>query len=110
MHHSLKIKILDLDHIESIVEDITAVEAKQIIGGGLSITASQVVPEQIVGGGLSITASQVVPEQIVEASSSGSFKSSLGASLNDKYSKKGGINGSITSDLPPMLDPLCLSL
>ncbi|MBD2244995.1 hypothetical protein [Nostoc sp. FACHB-888] len=34
MHHSLKIKILDLDHIESIVEqDITDVEAEKIVGG-----------------------------------------------------------------------------
>jgi hypothetical protein len=34
MHHSLKIKILDLDHIESIVkQDITDVEAEKIVGG-----------------------------------------------------------------------------
>ena len=34
MHHSLKIKILDLDHIESIVEqNITDVEAEKIVGG-----------------------------------------------------------------------------
>ncbi|MEH1836134.1 MAG: hypothetical protein V7L29_29800 [Nostoc sp.] len=34
MHHSLKIKIRDLDHIESIVEqNITAVEAEKIVGG-----------------------------------------------------------------------------
>ncbi|MBW4423276.1 MAG: hypothetical protein KME50_02115 [Nostoc desertorum CM1-VF14] len=34
MHHSLKIKILDLDYIESIVEqDITDVEAEKIVGG-----------------------------------------------------------------------------
>ncbi len=34
MHHSLKIKILDLDYIESIVEqDITDVEAEKIVRG-----------------------------------------------------------------------------
>jgi hypothetical protein len=34
MHHSLKIKILDLDYIESIVEqDITDAEAERIVGG-----------------------------------------------------------------------------
>ncbi|MEH1839095.1 MAG: hypothetical protein V7L20_10075 [Nostoc sp.] len=34
MHHSLKIKIWDLDHIESIVEqDITDVGAEKIVGG-----------------------------------------------------------------------------
>ncbi|MDZ8224506.1 hypothetical protein [Nostoc sp. ChiVER01] len=43
MHHSLKIKILDLDHIESIVEqDIRDVEAEKIVGGTLSVSASLV--------------------------------------------------------------------
>lgn len=51
MHHSLKIKILDLDHIKSIVEqDITDVEAEKIVGGTLSVNASPVVPKNIVGG------------------------------------------------------------
>ncbi|MBW4452660.1 MAG: hypothetical protein KME55_08140 [Nostoc indistinguendum CM1-VF10] len=44
MYHSLKIKILDLDHIESIVEqDITDMEAEKIVGGTLSVIGSQVI-------------------------------------------------------------------
>ncbi|MCC5606524.1 hypothetical protein LC612_06905 [Nostoc sp. CHAB 5834] len=46
MHHSLKIKILDLDHIESIVEqDITDVEAEKIVGGTLSVSKNKVAKE-----------------------------------------------------------------
>lgn len=61
MHHSLKIKIRDLDHIESIVEqDITDVEAEKIVGGTLSVSKSQVVLEKTVGGTLSVNKSQVV--------------------------------------------------
>ena len=49
MHHSLKIKILDLDHIESIVEqDITDVEAEKIVGGGLSKSKNKVANETII--------------------------------------------------------------
>ncbi|MEH2273936.1 MAG: hypothetical protein V7K40_03765 [Nostoc sp.] len=61
MHHSLKIKIWDLDHIESIVEqDITDVEAEKIVGGTLSVSKSQVVLEKTVGGTLSVIKSQLV--------------------------------------------------
>lgn len=43
MHHSLKIKILDLDHLESIFEqNITDVDAEKIVGGTLSLSKSQV--------------------------------------------------------------------
>jgi uncharacterized protein YbdZ (MbtH family) len=49
MYHSLKIKILDLDHIESIVEqDITDVEAEKIVGGTLSVSEPQVVAEKTI--------------------------------------------------------------
>ncbi|MBE9106727.1 hypothetical protein IQ229_17870 [Nostoc cf. edaphicum LEGE 07299] len=45
MHYSLKMKILDLDYIESIVEqDITSVQAEKILGGTL-ITSK---PQQLV--------------------------------------------------------------
>ncbi|WP_100899675.1 hypothetical protein [Nostoc flagelliforme] len=41
MYHSLKIKILDLDYIESTLEqDITDVEAEKIVGGRLSESGS----------------------------------------------------------------------
>ena len=61
MHHSLKIKIRDLDHIESIVEqDITDVEAEKIVGGTLSVSKSQLVLEKTVAGRLSVSKSQLV--------------------------------------------------
>ncbi|MDZ8224507.1 MULTISPECIES: hypothetical protein [unclassified Nostoc] len=61
MHHSLKIKILDLDHIESIVEqDIRDVEAEKIVGGTLSVSASQVSSEISLGATLSVSGSKLV--------------------------------------------------
>ncbi|MEH2297183.1 hypothetical protein [Nostoc sp.] len=60
MHHSLKIKILDLDHIESIVEqDITDVEAEKIVGGTLSVSDSLVKFKLSVIGALNVSKSQV---------------------------------------------------
>ena len=98
MHHSLKRKILDLNRIESIVEDITAVEAEKIVGGTLSVSASQVVPEKIVKG-----------------KPSESVKPSLLAKLNDDSVKKLKILVILVTNItslcqPPMLDPLCPSL
>jgi hypothetical protein len=62
MHYSLKMKILDLDYIESIVEqDITSVEAEKILGGTL-ITSKpqQLVSEKILVKTLSVSKSQLV--------------------------------------------------
>ncbi|MBN3939912.1 MAG: hypothetical protein V7L21_32100 [Nostoc sp.] len=48
MHHSLKIKILDLDHVESIVEqDITDVEAEKIVGGSSFIEGTVCDPNDL---------------------------------------------------------------
>lgn len=62
MHYSLKMKILDLDYIESIVEqDITSVEAEKIIGGTLiGSNLQQLVPEKILVETLSVSKSQLV--------------------------------------------------
>ncbi|MCC5657772.1 hypothetical protein LC608_12365 [Nostoc sp. XA010] len=51
MHHSLKIKILDLDYIESIVEqDIMDVEAEKIVGGIQAVKREKIVKEEIIVG------------------------------------------------------------
>ncbi|MCC5599734.1 hypothetical protein [Nostoc favosum] len=43
MHHSFKIKIQDLDYIESIVEqDITDVRAEKIVGGSKTSNANPI--------------------------------------------------------------------
>jgi hypothetical protein len=66
MYHSLKIKILDLDHIESIVEqDITDMEAEKIVGGTLSISGSQVIAKTTTGVELSIIRSQVIAKTTI---------------------------------------------
>ncbi|MDZ7949870.1 hypothetical protein [Nostoc sp. DedQUE09] len=62
MHYSLKMKILDLDYIESIVEqDITSVEAGKILGGTLIISKpQQLAPEKSLVETLSVSKSQLV--------------------------------------------------
>ncbi|MBE8964983.1 hypothetical protein IQ277_01625 [Nostocales cyanobacterium LEGE 12452] len=62
MHYSLKMKILDLDYIESIVEqDITSVQAEKIIGGTLIVSKpQQLVPEKILVETLSVSKPQLV--------------------------------------------------
>ncbi|MCC5643927.1 hypothetical protein LC607_13415 [Nostoc sp. CHAB 5824] len=67
MHHSLKIKILDLDHIESIVEqDITDVEAEQIVGGTLSVSGSQVIAKKTIEKTLSVSGYEVIAKKTIE--------------------------------------------
>ena len=96
MHHSLKRKILDLDHIESIVEqDITVVEAEKIVGGTLSVSASLVL------------------EKIVKGKPSGSVKPSLLAKPNHNSVKTFSFIITINTTAScqsPMADPLCASL
>ncbi|MCC5667596.1 hypothetical protein LC653_27865 [Nostoc sp. CHAB 5784] len=48
MYHSLKIKILDLDYIESTFEqDIMDVEAEKIVGGRLRESGSVAIAEKL---------------------------------------------------------------
>jgi hypothetical protein len=66
MHHSLKIKILDLDPIESIVEqDITDVEAEKIVGGTLNVNAYEVIAKTTTGVELNVNAYEVIAKTTI---------------------------------------------